>query len=141
MTNAGTRKTAVTPYRRSLPRSAAAGGAPLTGGSAVMLAPPLTDLLERLGRRRFERGGRAVHVLRVLQEVLEDLPLTLPGRCAERCRLEIGQVEPGVLRLSDRGRRGTRQGIAVRAQRHLLVRRGEAAALGPDGRGLGRGEV
>src|SRR5206468_2087940 len=106
---AGRRKKAATPCLRRRAGSAAAGGAPSRGGSAVMLAPPATLLLvECLGRGGLQRRSRSVDVLGVLQEVLEDLPLALAGRRAERRRLEIGEVEARHLRPNERLRRGAR---------------------------------
>src|SRR5207249_8684514 len=100
-----------------------------------------TSLLERLRRRTLQLGRDAVDVLRVLQEVLEELELTLTGGRAERRRLQVGEVEAGDLRRGEALRRRFRQRVAVGGQRNLLVRRGEAAALGPDPRRLRRRQI
>src|SRR5213593_36845 len=113
----------VTADRRSRPGSAV-GGATRAGGSAVMLPSLLKPfLLERLRRRALELPGDPVDVLRVLQEVLEQLELALTGRRAEGRRLEVGEVEPRHLRRDERLRGGPGQRVAVHAERHLLVRR------------------
>src|SRR6266516_113874 len=105
--NAGSRKTAAMPYRLRRPDSAA-GGAPSAGGAAVMLWPPLNLLLEGLRGRRLELLRNAGDVARVLEEVLEDLELTLPDGRAERRRLEVGQVEARLLRRGEGLRRRPR---------------------------------
>src|SRR5438093_12113025 len=119
-------------------------GAPSAGGSTEMLAPPLTALLLLLVRgcrRLLERSRDAVHVVRALEEVLEDLPLALSGRPPERDRLEVRQVEPLGLRRDEPFRRCPLEWVAVRAQRDVVVGRREPALLDPDQRRLRRGQV
>src|SRR5207244_3269370 len=81
------------------------------------------------GRRRLELLGDRGHVARVLQELLEDRPLTLTDGAAERRRLLIGHVElrhrRGCQRLGDLARRR----VGVDAQRHLLVECAGAGVL------------
>src|SRR5437763_1142966 len=102
-TTAGARNASVIPCLRKRPGSPA-GGAPATGGSAVIVLLTKSPrersqlLLERLRRGRLQRGGDAAHVLRTLEEVLEDLPLALARRAAECDRLEVGHVEADGLR-------------------------------------------
>ena len=69
---------------------------------------------------------------RGLQEVLEDLELALADRCAERGRLEVGQVEHERLRLADRGRRGAGDRVRICRRRHRLRRCRVSATLRPD---------
>src|SRR5439155_21138204 len=104
-TTAGARNASVIPCLRKRPGSPA-GGAPVTGGSAVIVLLTRLLLLGRLRRRRLQRAGDAVHVLRTLEEVLEDLPLALTRRAAERDRLEVGHVEANGLRGDEPLRRG-----------------------------------
>ena len=68
----------------------------MTGGSAAMppLLRSLAYFLYAFAAAVSSVCGDAVDVPRVLQEVLEDLPLALAGRAAERRRLEVGHVEP-----------------------------------------------
>src|SRR5215210_4189622 len=102
------------------------------GGSALMLGVLTYVLL--VGRRGslLELRGRAVDVGRVLEEVLQDLPLALAGRAAEGRRGQIRHVEAEDLGLRERRRRRARHRVRVRTRGHALVRRREAAALGPD---------
>src|SRR5689334_21205564 len=142
MKSAGARKSAPTRYLPSLPGSAVGAGAATTGGSAVTPAvgTPLLRLLVRGGRGRLQLLLDPGDVLRVLQEVLEDPPLALAGRGAERRRLLVRHVEDDLLRLDDRrfGRAGDR--IRVDARRDVLVARPEAALLRPGLGGLRGGE-
>ena len=67
-----------------------------------MLLPPLMPLAERLRGRGLHLLRDPVDVVRVLQEVLEELPHALADGAAERGRLQVGQVEAERLRLADR---------------------------------------
>src|SRR5581483_4414268 len=145
MRSAGARKTAVVSARPSLPGSAEGGGAATTGGSAVIIPPLTRSLLLALlvGRSsgRLELLLDARDVLRVAQELLEQAPLTLTGRTAERRRLLVGHVEDHRLRGEDRRLARLRDRVRIDARRHVLVARAEAALLRPDLGGLRGGEV
>src|SRR4030088_439257 len=103
MARAGARKIAPVTYRPSRPGSRAGGGPATTGGSAV-IPPALNALLPLLVRRhrgRLELLLDAAHVRRLLQEGLEEPPLALTGRAAERGRLLVGHVEHHRRRVGD----------------------------------------
>src|SRR3954470_17527689 len=130
-TAAGARNPAASEYCRQRPGSPPVSGGTTTGGSAVMplmpsahlVSPPRSpSLLERLRGRRLERLLRARDVARVLQEVLQDLPLALTDRRAERCRGEVGHVEPERLGVGQRLGRRLQQRIRVLVGRDVLVR-------------------
>src|SRR5919202_224526 len=110
-------------YRCQAPGSPPLGGGAASGGAAVMLAPLMggasPSSLVGLRRGRLERLGDAVHVGRVLLEVLEDLELPLSDRGAEGGRLQVGEVE--ARRLGLRQLLGDRalDRIGVGARRHL----------------------
>src|SRR5215471_21563780 len=97
------------------PGSAPGGGAAATGGSAV-IPPELTSLLVRGGCRRFELLLDARHVLRVLEELLEQAPHALARGRAEGRRLVVGQVEDDRLRVQQGhlGRAGDRIRVDTR---------------------------
>src|ERR1051325_4856233 len=142
ITIAGARKTAPTTYLPSRPWSAEGVGAAVTGGSAVMLPPAkrLLPLLVRLRRRGLQLAGDAVHVLRVLEEVLEQSPLALAGGAAERRGLRVRHVEHDRLRLRERDLGRARDRIRIHARAHVVVPGPEAAGLRPCGRCLRRRE-
>src|SRR4051794_23386806 len=109
------------------PGSALGGGATATGGSAVI--PPLTSLLAALVRgtcRGLELLLDSGHVLRVLEELLEQPPLTLSGRRAKRRRLVVGHVEDDRLRCQERRLDGLRDRIGIHARGHVVVAGAEA---------------
>src|SRR3954470_23774696 len=123
---AGSRNAATT---RRLPHFPSAGR-PAEGvgaASGVTAGVPNRLLLERLGGSRLECAGRAVDVGRVLQEVPEDLPLTLTWRAAERRRREVRHVEAERLGLGELRCCGACDRVGVRARWHVLVRRRDAA--------------
>src|SRR4051794_19897386 len=95
----------VTAFRCSTPGWSAGGTAP-AGGSAAMAVPPLMPAppasLVGLGRCGLQLLGDAVDVARVLDEVLEDLPLALADGGAERGGLEVGHIELRDRRLGQR---------------------------------------
>src|SRR5436190_12707021 len=136
---------APTAYFPNRPGSWAGGGAATTGGSAAMLLPlplkRLLPLLVGLRRRRLELRGDPVYVLRVLQEVLEQTPLTLRSRCSEGRRLHVRHVEDHGLRGLERRLGGPRDRVRVHAWAHLLVSGPEATGLGPRRGRLRRREV
>src|SRR4029079_17896589 len=107
MITAGARKTAVVRIRPSLPGSDEGGGAATTGGSAVippaLKRPVLLALLVGRGRGCLQLLLDARDVLRVPEELLEQPPLALPCRAAERRRLLVRHVEHDGLRGSDQG--------------------------------------
>src|SRR5262245_21776450 len=119
---AGARNTAATAYRRQRSRRAP-GGASASEDSAVTLCPLNVLLLVRSRRRLLELRGGPVDVRRVLEEVLEEEPLALPGRAAECRRLQIREVETRDLRPRELDRRLALERIGVRARRDALVRR------------------
>src|SRR5258708_3487028 len=120
----GPRKSAAVKYRASRSDWAEeGGGAPTTGGSAV-IPPALTSLLALLvGRRcgRFQLLLDPTDVLRVPEELLEQAPLALAGGAAERRRLLVGHVEHDRLRGRDRSLAQLRDGVRVDAGGHVLV--------------------
>src|SRR5438105_6170901 len=121
-------------YRRHPPGSAEGGGAATMGGSAV--TPPaltalLLALLVRRGGRSLELLLDAAHVLRALEELLEDPPLALAGGGAERRRLLVGHVEHDRLRGAERRFRRLRDRVRIDARRHVLVAGAEAPELRP----------
>src|SRR5438270_12429540 len=130
-------------YRRHPPGSAEGGGAATMGGSAV--TPPaltalLLALLVRRGSRSLELLLDAAHVLRALEEFLEDPPLALAGGGAERRRLLVGHVEHDRLRGAERRFGRPRDGVRIDARRHVVVAGSESADLRPHVRGLRRRE-
>src|SRR5947199_1658237 len=108
-----------------------------------MLAPLIgaASSLVGLRGRRLELLRDAVHVARVLQEVLEDLELALADRGPEGGRLEIREVEARRLRLLERLCDRALGRVGIGAERHVLVERAETPALGPDLGRLRRREV
>src|SRR5580765_5288166 len=134
MKRAGARKTAPIAYLPSLPDSAGGGGAATTGGSAMIppaVIPSLLGLLVRRRCRRFELLLDAGDVRGVLQELLEDAPLSLAGGGAERRRLVVRHVEHDGLRGPDRRLGRPRDRVRVDARRDVLVAGPEAALLCP----------
>src|SRR5216684_5428401 len=134
----GPRKSAVVKYRASRSDSAEeGGGAPTTGGSAV-IPPALTFLFALLVRRcrsRFQLLLDAADVLRVPKELLEQAPFALTGGTAERRRLLVGHVEDDRLRRRDRSLAQFGDGVRVDAGRHVLVAGAEPTLLRPHLRG------
>src|SRR6266536_5461202 len=142
MKRAGPRKTAEVKYFPSRPGSAEGGGAAATGGSAV-IPPALNSLLPLLVRGRrcsLELLRDSVHVARLLEEVLEQLPLALAGCPAERGRLLVGHVEHDRLCGLDRCLGRLRDRVRIDARRHVVVAGPEAARLRPRLRSRGGGE-
>src|SRR5918996_6354973 len=125
---AGARKPPVTGCFRHRPVSAD-GGAPLVGGSAVTLAPLTALLAEGLRGRVLHLLRDPVDVVRVAQEVLEELEQALADRPAELGRLEVGEIEPEGLCLRERTGRRLRNRIRVHGGVEILVQGGEAAPL------------
>src|SRR5437588_11185969 len=129
-------------YRPVRPGSPDGGGAATTGGSAV-IPPALTSLLALLVRRY--RGGLqllldAADVARALQALLEEPPLTLTVRAAERRRLLVRHVEYDRLRAGDRGLVCLVDRVGVDRRAELVVARGESADLRPRRRRRGGAE-
>src|SRR5581483_1383674 len=137
---AGVRKSAPVRYRPSLPGSESGGGAATTGGSAVIPPTPNELLLVRGLRRRFELRLDAGDVARVLEELLEQPPLTLARRRSERRRLVVGHVEHDRLRRQDRGLARAGDRVGIDARRHVVVAGPEPALLRPRLGGLRRRE-
>src|SRR5215831_9399478 len=142
--NAGSRNRSPVRYRRyfSVLAPMGTGGAATGGGSAV--TPPTVTLL--LGLLVRLRGGRLqllcdpLHVLGVLEEVLEQAPLALAGGRAERGRLVVGHVEHNRLRLLHRHGGRARDRVGEHTRAHVVVARRESARLRPRGGGLRGGE-
>src|SRR5918993_5104634 len=142
--SAGPRKLSGSSDRRKRLARGGGGGASPGGNSTrtpVLLtspAPSRSGGLERLLRRRFELLGDAIDVVRVLREVLQQREERV---AAEGARHQVRHVEAEDLRVSELSRRLLRQRVRVDLGVDVLVRRGEAALLGPDLGGLGGGQV
>src|SRR5437899_3032057 len=114
----------------------------MTGGSAV-IPPGLTSLLAllvRRRRRRLELLLDAAHVGRGLNELLEEPPLALTGRAAERGRLLVGHVEHDRLRAGDQGLVCLVDCVGVHRRTEVVVARRKPADLRPCSGGWGGGE-
>src|SRR5918995_3960762 len=138
---AGATNPAASAYLRQRPGSLSPGGEGATGGATVTSLPLIRLRTERLRCGVLHLLRDSVDVLGLRQEVLEQLEQTLADRAAEGRRLQVGQVEAEHLRLADRPGRRPRDLVRVDARVEILVRRGEAAALGPDLRGLRGREI
>src|SRR3954452_20280487 len=135
---AGPRKLSGRRDRRKRLARGGGGGASPAGNSTltpVLLTTPAPPLLRGLERRRgrlLELLGDAVHVVRVLEEVLQQREERV---AAEGARHQVGHVEAEGLRVRERRRRLLEELVRIELGVDVLVRRREAALLDPD---LGR---
>src|SRR5688500_6427759 len=121
-TAAGARKPADSACLRQAPAICSrGGGAATTGGPPVRLPPLDMRLAECLRCRVLHLLRDPVHVLRVLQEVLEQLEETLADGAAELRRLQVGQVEPEDLRVGEPRRRPLLDRVGIGALVDVLV--------------------